>query len=149
MSVADDRMNAADPDLLATLRRTLGALPCVRAAWLFGSRGRGRARPDSDLDVAVLFSSALDGRGRHLATLEVIEALTVALGALGEKADILDLADAGAAVAFNAVREGICVVDRGDGAPAHAVARIARVYDDDAPRRAILLGAARSVAQGG
>lgn len=37
------------------LRAALEAEPAILAAWLFGSRARGTARPDSDVDVAVLF----------------------------------------------------------------------------------------------
>lgn len=41
-------------DLLLAVRIRLEAEPDVVAAWLFGSRARGEARPDSDVDVAVL-----------------------------------------------------------------------------------------------
>jgi len=37
------------------LRAALEAEPAIIAAWLFGSRARGTARADSDVDVAVLF----------------------------------------------------------------------------------------------
>ncbi len=104
---------------------------------MFGARARRTARADSDLDVAVLFSPGLDGRGRHEATLDVLDALAAGVGALGERAHVLDRDAAGAVVAFTAVRDGVCVVDRGDGVAAQTVARIARRYDDDAWRRAI------------
>lgn len=38
-----------------TLRTALRADDRVAAAWLFGSEARGEARPDSDIDVGVLF----------------------------------------------------------------------------------------------
>lgn len=139
----------ADPALVDKLRAALTASPAVATAWLFGSRARGTPRPDSDVDVAVLFSPTLDPRGRHNATLDMVEALTIALGPLGERVDVLDLADAGSAVAFSAIRDGVCVVDRGDGVRAQTMARIARRYDDDAPRRALLERSALLHARGG
>jgi uncharacterized protein len=43
------------PDLDVTaLAAHLAAEPAIVCAWLFGSRARGTARPDSDVDVAVL-----------------------------------------------------------------------------------------------
>ena len=141
-------MSLVDPALVSALQSALSPIPSVMVAWLFGSRTRGAARPDSDVDVAVLFSPTLDARGRHEATLDVLDALAARLGPLGERADVLDLADAGSAVAFSAVRDGVCVVDRGDGMRAHAVARIARRYDDDAPRRALMQRAAIDAARG-
>ncbi|MCB9728225.1 MAG: nucleotidyltransferase domain-containing protein [Deltaproteobacteria bacterium] len=50
-------MTHADPVLVESLRRHLGELaPAAVCAWLFGSRARGTARLDSDVDVAVLFA---------------------------------------------------------------------------------------------
>jgi len=40
----------------AALTALLQAEPDVEAAWLVGSQARGEARPDSDVDVAVLFA---------------------------------------------------------------------------------------------
>jgi len=37
----------------------LASRPDLDAAWLFGSRATGRARPDSDVDVAVLFARSV------------------------------------------------------------------------------------------
>jgi hypothetical protein len=131
----------AEPDLVEALRGALTPVPAVAAAWLFGSRARGTARVDSDLDIAVLFRPTLDIRQRHNATLDLLDALAAKLGSLGERADVLDLADAGAAVAFAAIRDGVCVVDRGDGVVVQTIARVARRYDDDAPRRALFASA--------
>lgn len=43
---------------VAALERAVADLPEIRLAWLFGSQARGTARPDSDLDVAVLVDAA-------------------------------------------------------------------------------------------
>jgi predicted nucleotidyltransferase len=44
----------ADPALVKTLRAALADRQDVELALLFGSRARGRFRPDSDVDVAYL-----------------------------------------------------------------------------------------------
>lgn len=47
-----------DMDLREPLRRYFADCPDgVSAVWLFGSRARGAARPDSDVDVGVLWST--------------------------------------------------------------------------------------------
>ena len=51
-------MTAIDLRLRDGLARGLRAEPTVRLAYLFGSRARGAARPDSDVDVAVLVDDA-------------------------------------------------------------------------------------------
>lgn len=38
------------------------AVPDLKAVYLFGSRASGKARPDSDYDVAVLATEPLEGR---------------------------------------------------------------------------------------
>ncbi|MBN9418720.1 MAG: nucleotidyltransferase domain-containing protein [Candidatus Eremiobacteraeota bacterium] len=40
------------------LQGVFGRFPWVESAWLYGSRARGQARPDSDWDVGVLLSGA-------------------------------------------------------------------------------------------
>ncbi len=47
-----------DQGTLDSLGAELRALPEVRVAYLFGSRARGRARRDSDYDIAVLVDEA-------------------------------------------------------------------------------------------
>jgi predicted nucleotidyltransferase len=138
-----------EPDaetLVARVRRALEGVPAVRVAYLFGSRVTGRARPDSDLDLAVLFDRDLDATARLRATLDVIGLLTDALGVLGERADILDLRQAGSGVGFRAIREGRRVIERDPVERLRIEVRIARQYDDEAPRRALLVKAAHQAA---
>jgi predicted nucleotidyltransferase len=59
-------------ELGATIATVLAARPeRIAAAWLFGSRAAGRARADSDVDVAILMSddppATLDGMGFDIA----------------------------------------------------------------------------------
>ncbi|HEY4159287.1 MAG TPA: nucleotidyltransferase domain-containing protein, partial [Polyangiaceae bacterium] len=60
-------MSGADLD--AAIAEVLRAFPDVAAAWLFGSEARGTARPDSDLDVALLLAE------RGVTALDVYELL--------------------------------------------------------------------------
>ena len=74
-------------ELIETVRRLLANDPRVVAAYLFGSRGRGDERPDSDVDLGVLFSEAplpqLAGPVSELESrLETTVGLTVQLVAL-------------------------------------------------------------------
>jgi predicted nucleotidyltransferase len=48
----------ADAALVSSLQSALEARSEVREAYLFGSRARGDARPDSDVDVAVFVDEA-------------------------------------------------------------------------------------------
>jgi predicted nucleotidyltransferase len=124
------------------LRDVLAQMPEVRLAYLFGSYTSGKARKDSDLDVAVRFAPDLNSTARGNATLRLISALTDKLGKLGERADILDLDLAGSGVAFRVIRDGQCLLARDEAERIRLVARIARRYDDDAPYRALFRKAA-------
>jgi HEPN domain-containing protein len=90
-----------------------------------------------------LLSTPLVDAVRFVPLLPAVRsALSDALGALGERADVLDLAMAGSAIAFRVVRDGRCVLARDDGERVGLVARILRRYDDEAPRRALFVKAA-------
>jgi predicted nucleotidyltransferase len=45
-------------ELEAVIRAKFGGEPNVAAVYLFGSRARGTARPDSDVDLGVLYRSS-------------------------------------------------------------------------------------------
>ncbi len=73
----------------------------VRFAYLWGSRARGRARPDSDYDFAVDLPVARRGIDR---LLDLIDALCVELGTEG--VDVTLLEDANPEVRFLAQHTG-------------------------------------------
>ena len=133
--------------LPARIADALRPIDAVQAAWLFGSRARGDAREDSDLDVAVLYRREIDGAARERARREIVAALSDGLGSVGERADVVDLDDADSAVAFRAVTEGALVLARSEAARVRAVAFIYRRYDDEAPRRDLFRRAALAAAQ--
>ncbi len=134
-------------ELLAdVVGRALLPIKAVRVAYVFGSRARGEGRADSDLDVALVYPRSLDWEARERARRDVLTALSSALGALGERADLVDLDRADSAVAFRAVSEGLRVVARSEAERIAAEVTVGRRYDDDAPKRALFQRAAGRVA---
>lgn len=77
-----------NPNLDAQLKTLLTGYPRIRAAYLFGSMASGKARPDSDLDVAVLAGTSLT-QEEKLALIGELAALS------GRPVDLVDLAVAG------------------------------------------------------
>ncbi len=71
----------------------------LRLAVLFGSMARGDARPDSDLDVAVLAREPLSAEQRS----RIVEALVLACD---RPVDLVDLRDAGEPLLGRIVAEG-------------------------------------------
>lgn len=91
-------------EILATLAEREG----IAAAYLFGSVARGTARPDSDVDVGILYSESpplsLDGLG-----LDLEEEMERALG-LPVQVVVLNRADVD--LAIRVLRDGRLLVDR-------------------------------------
>lgn len=133
--------------LALAVGRALGSVDEVRQAYVFGSRVSGGASADSDLDVAVRLEPALDDEGCAEAKLRIIAALTDALGALGERADVVDLDRASSEVAFRVIRDGWSALSRDERERVRLEAFIARRYDDEAPRRALLRRGAKAAAE--
>lgn len=73
---------------LGALEDYLWARADLEAAWLFGSRATGRARPESDVDVAVLFPRALSAFDAALRRGIVADELR---GLLGLPVDVVDI----------------------------------------------------------
>lgn len=77
-----------NPSFHAQLAGLLNGHPRLRAAYLFGSLATGKARPDSDLDIAVLATGPL-GQEEKLELIDELAALS------GRSVDLVDLAAAG------------------------------------------------------
>jgi predicted nucleotidyltransferase len=98
---------AANDPVVEALRNALSGRKDVRLALLFGSRSRGRARPDSDADVAVL--------GRDLNLLE----LTTDLSDAAEvEVDVVSLNDPGYPLLNALLRDGVLLHEGEPGAAA-------------------------------
>ena len=89
-----------DPDL----RPLLDRVPGVAAVYLFGSRAGGVARPDSDLDLAVLPPRPLD-------PVERFDAQEALAAALGLDVDLVDLLSASTVMRAEVLRSGRVVYD--------------------------------------
>jgi uncharacterized protein len=96
--------------LTRALREALEPLPDVLAAFLFGSHASGRARADSDVDVAVLLDSRAAAEEPRLLTRRLIAALGTTLAA--DRLDLIVLNGAPPALAFQVLAHGVLVFDR-------------------------------------
>ena len=95
------------PDLLR-LTDLLSATPGVAAAYVFGSVATATARPDSDVDVAVLFTATPPHtlNGARFALAGRLEA------ALGAPVDLVVLNNAPVDLSIRVLRQGRLLVDR-------------------------------------
>jgi predicted nucleotidyltransferase len=98
---------AAEDPVVTALRKALSGRKDVRLALLFGSRARGRARPDSDADVAVL--------GRDLNLLALATDLS---SAAQVEVDVVSLNDPGYPLLNALLRDGILLHEGEPGAAA-------------------------------
>jgi predicted nucleotidyltransferase len=107
----------ADPVLVATLRAALADRKDVKLALLFGSRARGRFRPDSDVDVAYL--------GKDVDPLELAGHLGLAARL---EVQAVDIADPSYPLMKAVLRDGILLQQGEPGAGArwrsHAIAQL-------------------------
>lgn len=88
----------------------------VETLWVFGSEAEGRVRPDSDLDVAVLFREPPS-------PLELAELGADAAAAIGRSVDLVDLDSASPLLGYQVLKHGRLVVDR-DPSRRHAFATL-------------------------
>lgn len=91
------------------IRDALAAEPAVQVAFLFGSRTRAGARPDSDFDVALFVAPTLDAESRLRLRTRLIAALAPEI-----PIDVVVLNDAPALLAHRAL-QGRLLVHRPTG----------------------------------
>jgi hypothetical protein len=114
--------------VLDTLRRALEAEPCVANALLFGSRARGMARPESDLDVAV---ELIGGAARDAAALG---GLTARLeSAVQHTVNLVLLDEAPPGLAYRIYRDGGLLLERDHASLVRRKARAILDYLDFKP----------------
>jgi len=99
-----------NPETVMTIRKGLSFLKPA-AVYLFGSTAAGRARPESDIDLAVLPEGTISNSQLFEARLQLAEAL-------GQDVDLIDLAQASTVLRKEVLAGGKLV------------------YETDPPRRA-------------
>jgi hypothetical protein len=117
-------------DRLGPAFRDLGE---VRLAFLFGSRARGCARPDSDFDIAVLLDPAAAGADRG----STVRRLAGRLGRLVSSAlvDLVILNDAPALLRHRVLRDGVLLFERSGQERVRFAVNTIRDYQDHQTRR--------------
>ena len=90
--------------------QVLAGDPGIAAAIVYGSAAKGRLRPDSDIDIAVLFAPLAEPRvGAGHGFLELLGRLTVAAG---RDAHLVDLRGCDNALRRSIFASGIRLFDR-------------------------------------
>ncbi len=120
------------PDLSSTLRTLLEAAPPeVMAVYLYGSRARGTARPESDLDLALLLVAPPPATLRSVARL--VEDLAERALRIPVEAVVLNRAPSD--LVHRVLRDGILVLDRDRPGRLGFEVRARNEYFDLAPVR--------------
>ena len=101
---------SVDPQLLARVAGALAAREEVLEAYVFGSRARGKARPDSDVDIAVYVDEARAHDGIWGYRAELATALAAAFGAVD--VDVVVLNRAPILLYHRVLRDGVRVLSR-------------------------------------
>lgn len=123
------------------LEGVLAGWPGVAAAWLFGSQARGTARPDSDVDVAVLFTAR--PRGFEEQPWELEARLTQVAG---RPVQVVVANTAPADLVRRVLAEGQLLVDRDRSARVRFQVQSYKEYWDMAPLWATIRGLPEGVA---
>ena len=116
------------------LAHALGGDSSVRLAWLHGSRARGTARRESDIDVAVLLDD--ECAASPSAIKDSIWRLAGALGreVPSDRLDLVLLNHAPALLRHRVIRDGAPLFARSDAERVGFVLRTIREYQDLEPR---------------
>ena len=113
---------------MSTLERSatnvLNSFPKITSAWLFGSHARGQARPDSDVDIAILVTEPLS-------TDELIRLSSkLSWETSQDRVDLVVLNEAPPILAFEAI-SGINLLCQDETAQAEFASLTCRLYEED------------------
>jgi predicted nucleotidyltransferase len=114
--------------VIERLRSVLEPDPRIAYAILFGSRGRGSARGQSDTDLAVGLT-----RGARLSVIELGDLLSRLEFVAGGPVDVVLLDEAGPGLAYRVFRDGQVVFERDRAALVARKARAILEYLDFRP----------------
>lgn len=116
---------------IAALTEYFARQPDVVAAYLFGSHVLGKARPESDVDTAVLLSEE-DGFARFERRLRLMSEVSEVCG---READVIVLNDAPPILQHQVLRHGRLIFERDRRARVEFEVRAGKVYADLKPMR--------------
>jgi uncharacterized protein len=120
-------------DLVAAVARALEGHEEVISAWVYGSVARGKARANSDLDVAVLLGLP---PGRRLSFDELpLDILRDLEHATGREVDLVVIDTADVDLVHRVLRDGVLVCDRDRSRRIAFEVQKRHEYFDIAPRR--------------
>lgn len=122
--------------LIEAVGSLLEDVPEIQLALIFGSHAEGRARPDSDLDVAVAADRELDTMDK----LKLIERLA---GLAGRPVDLIDLQAADGLILHQALTKGRLVMCKDRGLYARLMLRMLVDQEDVMPYHRRILAARR------
>lgn len=91
--------------------------------WLYGSEAQDKARPDSDVDLAVLFR-------RRPQMLELFDAQSDLAEILHRDVDLVDLDQASPVLGMQVLKHGRLLLDRNPERRYAAFSRILNLYED-------------------
>jgi predicted nucleotidyltransferase len=108
-----------DTEAIVRILEPLG----IEALWAFGSVARGTPRPDSDLDLGALFRTSPD----PVALLGVRADLAAVVG---REVDLVDLDAVSPILAFEVVKHGRLIHEKGPARRVRFVAELIGRYED-------------------
>lgn len=112
-----------DEASLQVAEEILKKRPKVLAAWLFGSQASGRARADSDVDIAIQCKEALSLEEQLSLAADLERALRV------ERVDLVLIDPSKPVLAFEAVR-GFPILNLAPQERAAFISLVSRIYED-------------------
>lgn len=119
------------PVNLSPILETLQQNDKVSAAWLFGSVATGKDRPDSDIDIAILFIEGLDKQTRfdmRLAIAAELSSLT------GREVDVIDMQASPLFLQHQVRRSGYLLFEKNHAYRVDYDVKSRRQYLDFSPR---------------
>ena len=117
---------------LIRVAEALSADPALLLAVAFGSASKGGARPDSDIDIAVLSQGPLTSERREQTIRRIAEAT-------GRPVDLVDLRSAGVAILRTVLTEGRTLLCRDQRARERLITTMLADVEDFLPLRQRLI----------